>query len=69
MPKYKIINETSLSYEEIGFLVDLYINSNISYSDKVERITFEYNRKLYCITCKHGIGSETFIIKEGKKNA
>lgn len=72
MSKYKIINETNLSNEEVGLLIDLYISKNLTYKfneREVYSISFEYNRKKYCITCKNGIIFDTFIIKEGNRNA
>lgn len=72
MKKYKIINETDLSNEDIGSLIDIYIgrqSEETLYAGKEDKITIGFNREIYYITCKYGIRSITFIIKEGKKNA
>ena len=72
MKKYKIINETKLSNEEVGSLIDIYISRYIEdtlYAGKEDKITIGFNREIYYIICRYGIRSVTFTIKEGKKNA
>lgn len=72
MSKYKIINETNLSNEDIGFLIDIYIQrvvNGVIYAGKEDGTTISYNNRIYYLTCKYGIRYNTFIIKEGNKNA
>lgn len=72
MSKYKIINETNLSNEEVGFLIDIYIqrvDNGTIYAGKEDRTTIGYNNRIYYLACKYGIRYNTFIVKEGKINA
>ena len=67
MKKYKITNRTNLSCEQVGWLIDLYTSRKIIdtfYIGKEDRITIEFNRKLYCLTFKYGMRHIAITVNE-----
>lgn len=64
MKKYKVINKSDLSNEEIGSLID--IVSNIIKPSKNYKTSINWNNKNYYIFIKCGMIHNKFIIKHKK---
>lgn len=64
MKKYKVINKSDLTNEEIGSLID--IVSNIIKPSKNYKTSINWNNKNYCIVIKCGMIHNKFIIKQKK---
>lgn len=72
MKKYKVINKSDLTNEEIGSLID--IVSNILYNDHLIKLfknyktSINWNNKNYYIFIKCGMIHNKFIIKQKNKD-
>lgn len=62
MKKYKVINKSDLTNEEIGSLID--IVSNIIKPSKNYKTSINWNNKNYYIVIKYGMIHNKFIIKQ-----
>lgn len=66
MKKYKVINKSDLTNEEIGSLID--IISNIIKPSRNYKTSINWNNKNYCIFIKFGMIHNKFIIKQKNKD-
>lgn len=65
MKKYKVINKSDLTNEEIGSLID--IVSNIIKPSRNYKTSINWNNKTYYINIKCGMLNNKFIIKQKNK--
>lgn len=55
MEKLKIINDTDLNYNEIGYIIDKYLEHNIPHEEgKIEYLDFGNETKgIFCVQIRH----------------